>query len=91
MKNKLLVRIKLPATGEYYEFLLPHDLTVAQSALLVSRMLASREQVRYEASIDAELMYLEGSSAGTIINPKETIHSLVLQGLLVEGSELMLV
>lgn len=91
MKNKLLVRIKLPATGDSHEFLLPHDLTVSQCAALVSRMLSAREPGRYEASSDAELMYLEGASSGTIINPRETVRSLMLQGFLVEGSRLMLV
>lgn len=91
MKDKLLLGVRLPATLERYKFRMPYDLTVEEGSRLAARLLAAREPARYVASPEVEMMYLEGASAGVIINPKETFRSLVLQGLLVEGSEVMLV
>jgi len=91
MKDKLFLRVKLPATLEFYEFRMPYDMSVEEGVQLTARILAARESTRYEVAADAEFMYLEGASAGVIINPKETFRSLLLQGRLVEGSEVMLV
>lgn len=91
MKDKLLLGVRLPATLESYQFLMPYDLAVEEGAQLAASILAAREPARYEMTPDVELMYLEGSSAGVVINPRETFRSLVLQGSLVEGSEVMLV
>lgn len=91
MSDKLLVAVRLPATMEDYEFLIPYDLRVEDAARLTSRMLAAREIARYEASLDVDFMYLTGKDAGTVVNPKETFRNLVLKGDLVNGSGLMLV
>ena len=91
MKDKLLLSVRLPATLERYQLLMPYDLLVKEGANLAARILANREQTRYEATSEVELMYLEGPTSGELINPNETFRSLMLQRMLVEGSEVMLV
>lgn len=90
MKDKVRVMVLLPATRGRYEFRMPFDMTVEQGARLVSRILAAREPMRYEASDDVDLMLLEGTGAGELLNPRETFRGLVLAGTLVEGSAVML-
>lgn len=90
MKDKVNIRVLLPATSGRYEFRMPFDITVEQGAQLVSRILATREPARYAASAEADLMYLDGTRVGELANPKETFRGLVLAGDVVEGSEFML-
>ena len=91
LENKMLLVVRLPATLQDYEFLVPLDLTVEEGARLVARLLAAREPARYEMSPDVDLMRLEGDATGAVVNPKETFRSLRLSHELVDGSRLMLV
>lgn len=92
MRDKVLLSVKLPATGANYEFRVPFDLTVEQSARLMSQVLAHREPARYAASEDVDLMFLDGDAlAGNQLNPNETMRALVEQGALVDGSHVALV
>lgn len=91
MADKILLSVKLPATGQSYEFRVPYDLTVEQSARLISSIFARTEAARYDASQDVDLMLLDGTElAGSQLNPNETIGALVEQGALVNGSHLAL-
>lgn len=90
MADKILLSVKLPATGRSYEFRVPYDLTVEQCARLVSSILDRAEPARYDASWGVDLMLLDGPGAGGQLNPNETIRALVEQGALVNGSHLAL-
>ncbi len=91
MRNKVLLNVFLPATQRSYEFRVPLDLTIEEGATLMSRILASREQVRYEASSEVDLMPLSGEGCGAILNPNETFKFYVSHGQLVDGSSAALV
>ena len=91
MKNKVLLNVTLPATQRTYEFRVPLDMTVEEGARLLSRILASREQVRYAATDDVDLMLLAGEGAGAILNPKETFKFYVSHGQMMDGSPAVLV
>lgn len=94
MKGKVLVSVKLAATGKSYEFRVPLDSTVESAATLMSRMLASREPARYEHTGAVDLMLLDGAggaAAGDALNPNETFRALVEQGVLGDGSALAIV
>ncbi|ERL09819.1 hypothetical protein [Olsenella profusa] len=91
MQDKLLLEVKLPATGAWYEFRVPLDLTVEQSARLVSQIVARCESARYEASDDVDLMYCDAPYAGQQLNPNELVRVLVGKGALVDGSHVALV
>ena len=69
MKNKVLLNVTLPATQRTYEFRVPLDLTIEEGTRLMSRILATRDQVRYAASDDVDLMLLSGEGTGAILNP----------------------
>ena len=92
MKDKVLLEVLLPATGDVYEFRVPFDLTVEMAARLMARVLASREPARYEASDEVDLMLCAGAGAheGEELNPNETIRALVNQGVLVDGTPVAL-
>ena len=91
MKNKELLNVTLPATQQTYEFRVPVDLTVEEGARLMSRILATRDQVRYAASDEVDLMLLSGDGAGAILNPKETFKFYVGHGQMMDGSPVVLV
>lgn len=91
MKNKVLLNVTLPATQRSYEFRVPLDLTVEEGARLMSRILAAREQVRYAASEEVDLMLLSGSGEGAILNPKETFKFYVSHGQITDGMPAALV
>ena len=91
MKNKVLLNVVLPATRRSYEFRVPLDLTIEEGARLMSRILATREQVRYDATEDVDLMLLSGAGEGAILNPKETFKFYVSQGQMMDGSPAALV
>ena len=91
LNDKMLISVRLPATLQNYEFLMPLDLTVEEGARLVAHILAARESACYEASPDVDLMRLDGAAIGSVINPKETFRNLLLEQALVNGSTLMLV
>ena len=90
MRNKVLLRVFLPATQKSYEFRVPLDLQVEDGARLISRILSSRDPVRYEASEDVDLMMLDGDEAGAILSPRETFKWYVQHEWLVDGSHLAL-
>lgn len=90
MNERVRLMVLLPATRRRYEFRMPYDITVEQGARLMSRILAAREPLRYEASDEVDLMLLEGSDVGALINPKDSFRGLVLSGAIVEGSAVML-
>ena len=91
MKNKVLLNVTLPATQRSYEFRVPLDLTVEEGTRLMSRILAAREQVRYAASDEVDLMLLSGEGTGAILNPKETFKYYVSRGQMTDGSPACLV
>jgi len=91
MKNKVLLNETLPATQRSYEFRVPLDLTVEEGARLMSRILATRDQVRYAASDEVDLMLLSGDGTGAILNPKETFKYYVSHGQMMDGSPACLV
>lgn len=91
MRNKVLLNVVLPATQQSYEFRMPLDLRVEEGARLASRILASREPVRYAASDEADLMALEGEGMGDILSPGEAFRCYVSAGRLVDGSLVALV
>ena len=91
MKNKVLLNVSLPATQRTYEFRVPLDLSIEEGCRLMSRILATRDQVRYAASDDVDLMLLAGEGEGAILNPKETFKFYVSQGQMMDGSPVVLV
>lgn len=91
MRDKVLLRVRLPATQSAYEFLVPYDVYVCQAARLIAEVLGRRNAGLYEASDDAALMMLETDDAGKLIDGDETIRSLVVAQVLVDGSAVALV
>lgn len=92
MRGKILLSVKLPATGDSYEFRAPLNMTVEAAARLMSQLLAQREPARYEASDEVDLMLCPPSpGAGGQLNPNETLEALAEQGVLVDGSPVALV
>lgn len=91
MKNKVLLNVLLPATQRTYEFRVPLDLSIEEGTRLMSRILATRDQVRYAATDDVDLMLLSGEGEGAILNPCETFKFYVSQGQLMDGSPAALV
>ncbi len=91
MHDKVLLSVKLPATGGLYEFRVPFDLTVDQAARLISQVLGRREPSRYDSSGAVDLMLLDEGGAGGQLNPNETVRALVEQGTLADGSHVALV
>ncbi len=91
MKNKVLLNVLLPATRRTYEFRVPLDLTIEEGARLMSRILATREQVRYAATEDVDLMLLAGEGEGAVLNPRETFKFYVSHGQMMDGSPAALI
>lgn len=91
MKNKVLLNVLLPATQRTYEFRVPLDLSIEEGTRLMSRILATRDQVRYAATDDVDLMLLSGEGEGAILNPRETFKFYVSQRQLMDGSPAALV
>lgn len=85
MRDKVLVGVFLAATQRTYEFRIPFDLQVGEVANLIARMLASRERCRFAAPAAADLMYVDGDAAGTLLDSARTVRELVLTGRLVDG------
>ena len=90
MRNKVLLNVFLPATQKTYEFRVPLDLTVEEGSRLISRILSTRDSVRYTASDDVDLMMLDGKNAGAILSPLESFKWYVEHNQLVDGSSLAL-
>lgn len=90
MHDKVLLKMLLPASGQTYEFRVPLSMEVGQGARLMSRVLESKERMRYKALGDVELMYLEGEQAGGLLDPHETFLGLVRSDRVVNGSRLAL-
>lgn len=92
MKDKVLLSVFLPATRESYEFRVPYDMTVETACKLMSKMLATKEPARYEATAGADLMLCgDVPGAGEELNPNETFRALVEEGVLVDGSPVALI
>ena len=90
MRNKVLLNVFLPATQKSYEFRVPLDLTVEDGSRLISRILSTRDSVRYASSEDVDLMMLDGSNSGAILSPRETFKWYVEHNQIVDGSSLAL-
>lgn len=90
MRNKVLLNVFLPATQKTYEFRVPLDLSVEEGSRLISRILGTRDSVRYVATEDVDLMMLDGRSAGAILSPRETFKWYIEHEQLVDGSYLAL-
>jgi hypothetical protein len=91
MREKIYVRVRLPATQCFYEFRIPHDLDVMTVARLMSRLLSTKEGPRYRFDEKAMLMLLDGRRAGDLLKGTETIGHLVFEGILTDGTSLALV
>jgi hypothetical protein len=90
MRNKVLLNVFLPATQKSYEFRVPLDLSIEEGSRLISRILSSRDAVRYASSEDVDLMMLDGESAGAVLSPLESFKWYVEHNQLVDGSSLAL-
>lgn len=90
MRDKVLLKVLLPANRQTYEFWMPLDLSVSVGARLVSRILAARERARYRASDACDLMFVEGPHAGLLAGREQTFRELVAADDLVDGSLLAL-
>jgi hypothetical protein len=90
-EGKVLLDVLLPASGSVYEFRVPYSLSVGDCADLMARMLASRESAVFEYAGGADLMRRDGSPAGQLLRPGESVGSLVASGDLVDGTPLVLV
>lgn len=90
MRNKILLNVFLPATQQSYEFRVPLDLTVEEGSYLISRILSTRDPVRYAASEDVDLMMLDGENAGAVLSPRESFKWYVERDQLMDGSALAL-
>ncbi len=91
MGDKVTLNVVLPATGKTYEFRVSFDLLAGQAADLMANLLSSCEGCRYVASAAADLMFADGPHAGTLLDEKTTIRSLVVADDLYDGQELVLV
>ncbi len=90
MRDKILVEVMLPATQGRYEFYVPVGLTVYQGAQIISRMLEARVRPCYTHSDSCELMLLEGTDAGELLDREATFGCLAAQDRLVPGMKLAL-
>jgi len=91
VKDKVLVKVRLAATLDVYEFRVPYDMRVGQATRLIERMLENRVGPLYEATGRARLMYADGARAGTLIESSASVRSLVAHDELVDGCNLALV
>lgn len=83
--------VLVAATQRTYEFSIALDLTVAQAAELMGRMVAAREGPRYRVDGSCDLMLVDGPTPGRLLVPQARIRSLVRGGELVDGQTLALV
>ncbi len=90
MRDKILLKVLLPANRQTYEFWVPMSLRVRQGAWLISRILGAQERARYCASDDCDLMYAEGVSAGRLLAREDIFGSLAADDHIVDGSLLVL-
>lgn len=86
MRNRLLLKVLLPANQATYDFRVSCDVTVSQGSRLMSHILGTRERPRYCASNECELMLMEGTSSGCLLNPNMTFAQLMADECLVNGS-----
>ncbi|MBR3316863.1 MAG: hypothetical protein IKG21_03425 [Atopobiaceae bacterium] len=86
MRNRLLLKVLLPANQATYDFRVSCDVTVSQGAQLMSHILGTRERARYSTSSKCELMLMEGPSSGCLLDPNITFAQLLADECLVSGS-----
>ena len=90
MRDKLLLKVMLPANRRTYEFQVPLDLSIGQAAQIISRILAAQDRARYRAGEACDLMCAEGREAGTLLGRELTLRELSVDDRLVDGSLLVL-
>ena len=90
MTDRVLLAVLLPATGARYEFRISLELSVAEGASLMSRILSVREQARYCVQDSCSLMPLEGEEAGELLDGEATFRQLVARDRLVDGMRVAL-
>ena len=90
MRDKVLLKVLLPANRRTYELWVPMGLSVRQGAWLISRILAGQDRARYCASDECDLMFAEGASAGRLLARDESFGALAAGDRIVDGSLLVL-
>lgn len=90
MREKVFLKVLLPATQMLFEFRVPLDLTAQDAAWLMSHTLAAEEPILWEASNDSGLMLMEGKGAGKLLPHGATVRDLVECGTLVDGASVAL-
>lgn len=90
MKDKILLKVLLPANQQTYEFRVPFDLSVAQGAQLMARIVAAQDAARYCAPQECSLMFCEGPSSGELLEEGVVFGFLAASNLLVDGTLLAL-
>lgn len=93
MKEKIELQVVLAPTHAAYTFRVPLDLTVAEAATLVSRLLERQQPALWRATGKEDLMLcdLGAEDAGELLNPNETIRALSAFGVLANGTRVALV
>lgn len=61
MNERVIMNVFVPATGKEAEFLIPVDMTVQDSLLLICEILASTQPDLYQADGQADLVIREQS------------------------------
>lgn len=92
MNEETIIRVKLPATGKWYEFRVPLYVKIAEITNLIASILESRESGVYENNGEADLIVVDnGPAHGKTLNPKETFEDLLDADIIASGCSLMLV
>lgn len=93
MKSKVELRVIFAPTHDEYVVWIPLDLTVAQTASLVSRLLERREPALWKATGEEDLVLCErgSESDGELLNPNETVRALEANQTIANGTRVALV
>lgn len=91
MNERVIMNVFVPATGKEAEFLIPVDMTVQDSLLLICEILASTQPDLYQADGQADLVIREQSPwQGAMLNPRDTYRHLMRLGMISPGAKLVL-
>lgn len=91
MNERVIMNVFVPATGKEAEFLIPVDMTVQDSLLLICEILASTQPDLYQADGQADLVIREQSPwQGAMLNPQDTYRHLMRLGMISSGAKLAL-
>lgn len=84
MNNKALVEIRIPATGETFEVLIPLESRMSEVVELVAKVLTDLSDGKYKAGCDAVLC---DAATGIIYNINKAVGELGITN----GSRLLLI